>query len=189
MFGALVPQGKTVFVDPAASLQPYPDQWEILESIQVVPESLLDEIIAINDWFPPQLPDPSPQTGTPERISASFSLPPCAQRILRDGVSRYQRVVCFRLAVHCQRLGIPFDLTLALLQQWARKNRPLEGKSRIQDPEIEAQAAAAYRHAYRGCGCEDPVILPFCDVQCPIRRKKSGTSDSLYSIEKRGPTS
>ena len=32
LFGRLVPEGRTVFIDPA-TFKPYPDQWDILESV------------------------------------------------------------------------------------------------------------------------------------------------------------
>ena len=35
--------------------------------------------------------------------------------MLQNGVSLYQRVSCFRLAVHSKRLGLPFDVAVAAL--------------------------------------------------------------------------
>jgi len=62
---------------------------------------------------------------------ARFGLPPCARKILAEGVSAYQRVSCFRLAVHLKRNGIPYDLVVAVLKAWAKKNRPADGKGVI----------------------------------------------------------
>ena len=89
--------------------------------------------------------------------------------MLADGVSDYQRVACFRLAVHLRKLGLPQDITVAALQAWSAKNRPQARKRIITCIEIKDQIASAYAKEYRGCGCEDPAIQPFCDARCPIR--------------------
>jgi len=47
LFGALVPEGKTVFLDPV-TFNSYPDQWNLLETAKRHNESALDEIIEIN---------------------------------------------------------------------------------------------------------------------------------------------
>jgi hypothetical protein len=57
LFGALVRQGKTVFV-ALMSFAPYPDQWALLESGNKLKESNLDTIIEMNDSSaPPTLMD------------------------------------------------------------------------------------------------------------------------------------
>lgn len=183
LFGALVPQGKTVFVDPDRNLAPFPNQWELLETIQPVLESTLDEIITLNELTAKVEPHHSDRTVLTNGNSHAFGLPPCARQILQEGVTSFQRVTCFRLAVHFKRLGIPYDLSLTLLKQWALKNRPLSGKPIISEKEIAIQTAAAYHNDYRSCGCEDPAIIPFCNGDCPIQRKKSAIADSLSSVE------
>lgn len=40
LFGALVPEGRTVFVHPAEPTQPYPDQWPLLGGVQRIPEAV-----------------------------------------------------------------------------------------------------------------------------------------------------
>ena len=45
LFGQLVPQGRTVFVDPANSLEPFSSQWEFLQSVQVVSAEDLDRLV------------------------------------------------------------------------------------------------------------------------------------------------
>ncbi len=172
LFGALVPKGRTVFVDPTRSFRPFPDQWDALRSMRRVPESLLDEIIEINELRYKRSDGnslaPSHQAGP----VSEFGLPPCARRILDEGVTQNQRVVCFRLAVHMKRLGLPFDIALAALNTWAGKNRPLNGKRIITKREIISQTRGAYKNGYRGCGCEDPAIAVYCDDQCPVKRSR-----------------
>ena len=171
LFGNLVPHGRTVFVDPADPTKPLANQWGLLESVQRVPEALLDQIIEINDLgradvMPGQAATRSPDAGVP-----CFGLPPCARRMLADGVVAYQRVACFRLAIHLRRAGLPRDAAVATLRSWADKNRPQAGERIIIDAEIVDQTRSAYDRNYRGCGCEDPAVVPFCSSLCPIHSK------------------
>jgi hypothetical protein len=169
LFGKLVPLGKTVFVDPN-TFDPYSDQWAFLESIERVDEQVLDEIIELNDLSVPHTRRPS-SAGSPSNGGlCRFSLPPCAQRMLRDGVSEFQRVSCFRLAVHLKRVGLPFDIAVAALKTWALKNRPTNGKKVIRESEILSQTASAYENTYLGYGCESPAIAPFCEPSCPVNQ-------------------
>lgn len=171
LFGALVRQGRTVFVDPAEQTKQYSDQWELLERIQRVPEVRLDAVISscklteqkqINEK---QIPEK--HTETKNEVS-SFGLPPCARKMLDEGVSSNQRVACFRLAIHLKRSGIPYDLALVTLKAWALKNYPTNGKRIITESEIETQSKYAYTRSYRGFGCEDPAIAAYCDSNCPV---------------------
>jgi len=171
LFGGLVPKKKTVFVDPN-TLLPYPDQWGFLESIERVSEGILDEIIEINELASPQIAPRWTKSVSTKDDWRRTGLPPCAQKILRDGVSRYQRVTCFRLAVHFKRLGIPYDIAIAALMTWSLKNRPPDGKRVIGEPEIISQASCAYNHSYVGFGCDSPAIQPTCDPSCPLRQRK-----------------
>jgi len=169
LFGRLVPAGRTVFLKVSdGSLDPYPDQWALLENVELIQESLLDEIIEVNEIRvgSPEVRETSLSLGT---FQPPWTLPPCARRMLEEGVSENQRVACFRLAVHLRRIGLPSDIAAAALQQWATKNYPRNGKRIITDDELKAQTAAAFLKEYHGNGCEDPAVQPFCDSSCPIR--------------------
>ena len=181
LFGALVPLGKTVFVDPA-TFKPFPDQWDLLESVQRVTEQSLDEIIELND-LSPIVPFRHITPKSENKQLRSYALPPCAQKILSNGVFRYQRVTCFRLAVHFRRLGLPYDVATAGLKSWALKNRPADGKLVIRDSEILSQASDAYNKSYAGYGCQTPAIMPFCDGSCPVRMWGKATKNSNIGIE------
>jgi hypothetical protein len=178
LFGGLVPLGKTVFIDPP-TLDPYPDQWAFLETVKRVEEQILDEIIELNDLSVPQN-----QSVQLQRNSACgggdlnrFSLPICAQNMLRSGVSQYQRVSCFRLAVHLKRIGLPFDLTISSLKAWSRKNRPNNGKGVITEREINQQTEDAFNKDYRGYGCDSEAVAPFCQPDCPLNK------NNMHSFE------
>jgi hypothetical protein len=171
LFGALVPKKKTVFVDPN-TLVPYQDQWVFLESVERVQESTLDEVIEINELSSPQIEPRQAKNDSTKDEWKRTSFPPCARKILRDGVSRYQRVSCFRLAVHFKRLGIPYDVAIAALMTWALKNKPMNGKRVIGEAEIRSQASYAYDHSYAGFGCNSPAIEPFCDPSCSVSQWK-----------------
>ena len=177
LFGRLVPQGRTVFVHEEDPTQPYPDQWEFLENVERVPESLLDDVIEICALS--RLDNERSGRGSSARkavIASSFGLPPCAQRMLTDGVSEYQRVACFRLAVHLKKAGLPQDIAVSALAAWAAKNTPRNGKRIITEVEIIEQAKYAYAKHYRGCGCEDAAIQPYCIPSCPLQKSAADVS-------------
>ncbi|MCO6438535.1 MAG: hypothetical protein J5J06_15700 [Phycisphaerae bacterium] len=168
LYGALVPRGRTVFVDPANPTKPLPDQWGLLKAVRRVPERLLDEIIEINGLAVPKSPPASPSPSSSDH-RRSFGLPPCAQTMLADGVTANQRVACFRLAVNLKQAGLPFDSAVAVLRDWAKRNRPTGGNRTIVEDEIIAQAACAYGKDYRACGCEDPAVRPYCRAGCWVK--------------------
>lgn len=171
LFGKFVPQGRTVFINPDDANKPYPNQWDLLENVHRVSEASLDEIIRtlkINDNEAEDKTAPSLESDEPKNQISCFGLPPCAQKILAEGVNEYQRVVCFRLATHLKRSGIPLDLALFLLKKWAEKNHPTDGKCVITPAEIEEQTKYAYSHSYRGFGCEETGIKPYCSERCRL---------------------
>jgi hypothetical protein len=170
LFGGLVPLGKTVFVEPH-TLNPYPDQWAFLETVERVEEKVLDEIIELNDLSFPQIPSTPSQRNSENGGWSRFGLPICAQKMLQNGVCQYQRVSCFRLAVHLKRLGLPYDVAVAALKTWALKNRPKNGKRVIAEHEIIDQTSYAFSKDYRGYGCSSEAVAPFCHSDCPIHKQ------------------
>jgi len=171
LFGALVPKGRTVFVDPAEPTKLYPDQWELLQRIQRVPEYRLDAIIKscnLHEQASPVERGKYNRHTDRDDDTSPFGLPPCGRRMLTEGVDSYQRVSCFRLAIHLKRNGLPYDLALITLKAWAKKNHPADGKQLITDREVEYQTKCAFENSYRSCGCEDPAMVPFCDKNCPL---------------------
>ena len=168
LFGALVSNGKTVFVDPLTFKQ-YRDQWSFLESVKRNLESVLDDIIELND-LARELKGQSKRTAFEKRESNPHCLPICAQRMLYNGVRQYQRVSCFRLAVHLKRLGLPSDLAVAALIVWAQKNQPGDGNRIITECEIIDQTSYAFSKSYRGYGCNSAAVAPFCEKDCPVNK-------------------
>jgi hypothetical protein len=171
LFGAIVPKGRTVFVDPAEPTQVYPDQWELLARVQRVPEIRLDGII--RSCHLEQLNRHEEESRPTNRNKSNdntspFGLPPCARKMLAEGVTSFQRVSCFRLAVNLKRYGMPYDLTLVTLKAWARKNRPVDGKRIITDAEITYQTKCAFQNSYRSFGCEESAFAAYCDKDCPL---------------------
>jgi len=168
LFGRFVAEGRTVFIRPDGTVEPYSDQWEVLESVQRIPENQLDSIIDINSLRQKQF------NNVDTNISARnyrYGLPICIQRILEEGVTFGQRIACFRAAVHLRRIGLPYEVAVAALSQWSKRNKPIEGKRIITLNEIEEQAMWAYRNNYSGYGCQEPVIKAFCDPSCQVRYK------------------
>ena len=172
LFGALVGQGRTVFLDVTAYGTPYADQWAFLQSVERTSEAQLDEIIA-DQQRDPESAVPAHNASPGSRVDngkTHFSLPACARHMLTEGVSGYQRVVCFRLAVGLKRAGLPYDIAVSALKTWARKNHPPADKEIITVPEIVSQASCAYSKDYRGYGCEEPGVRPYCDPACPVNK-------------------
>ncbi|OQA01348.1 MAG: hypothetical protein BWY69_01393 [Planctomycetes bacterium ADurb.Bin401] len=177
LFGVLVPKGRTVFVDTAEPGKVYPDQWELLASVLRVSEHKLDAIIEncrLDEQSVNAKKEIDSSSSYPGIGTLSFGLPPCGRRILAEGVDSYQRVLCFRLAVHLKRNGLPFDLALAVLKAWAKKNHPSNGKGIITDQEVEHQTRCAFDNSYRSLGCEDPAVAAYCDKACPLYSYKTG---------------
>jgi hypothetical protein len=171
LFGALVPKGRTVFVDPEDPSMIYPDQWQLLETVQRVPEQRIEAIIESCKLSEQDPTNKGPQAGNRTESNndiSPFGLPPCARRMLAGGVNSYQRVSCFRLAVRLKRVGVPNDLALVILKAWAQKNHPTDGKDIITDGEIEKQTKCAFENTYRSFGCEEPAIAAYCDKNCPL---------------------
>ena len=168
-FGPLVALGRTVFVEPKHGLKPARNQWDYLEQMNLVSESVLDDIIAANEIAAgPNNGSTSPLIlGT---VEPAWTLPPCARRMLEEGVTDFQRVACFRLAILLRRIGMPMDLVAATLMAWRDKNRPARGKGRLTDPEVRSQAAYAFARDYRGYGCDEPAVAPFCFPECGVRK-------------------
>jgi len=169
LFGRLVPSGKTVFINPKEH-KPHPDQWAFLESVERVEEQTLDEIIELNDLSNSQVQPKPLSHDTANGSTNRFGLPLCAQKMLQEGVSRYQRVSCFRLAVHLKRLGLPSDVALAALKVWALKNQPKDGNEVISELEIIEQTSCAFNKDYRGYGCGSEAVSLFCQPGCPVNK-------------------
>jgi len=170
LFKPLVKKGKTVFIDPY-TFEPYSNQWNFLESVKSHQESDLDDIIEMNNLVPDNVSHAETKKQALKK-HGRFCLPVCAQKMLKKGVKHYQRVSCFRLAVHLKRLGLPQDAAIATLKVWARKNHPQGGNQTISESEIIAQTLYAYAKDYRGYGCNSEAVAPFCEPDCPVVQKK-----------------
>lgn len=174
LFRSMVPSGRTVFVNPQDAFMPYGDQWKLLAGVERVSEKKLDDIIELNELDQPQVACPShPVAGRGLASPSAYGLPPCAQRMLAEGVTENQRVACFRLAVQLRKVGLPPDVTVAALMTWSAKNQPRGGKGVITDEEVVGQVEWAYAREYRSCGCEDPAVMPYCSPNCPLLAKRN----------------
>ena len=175
LWGALVPQGRTVFLNiDDGSLRPYDNQWDILDSATLASDALLDEIIEVNDIPLSDHTKSGKNTSLGTFQPLPWALPPCARRMLKEGVSENQRVSCFRLAVHLRRIGLPFDMVVAVLLEWREKNRPGRGKDRLSDSEVRSQSAHAFQKEYRGYACGDPAVTPYCEDSCWLFKRRGG---------------
>lgn len=190
--GRLVSKGRTIFVEPTRWLPPVTNQWDVLAHRPRYSAEHLDKIaadlelttssqrhgcsddVSKKDQYASN--KHSPASSFLQQNRSGFGLPPCAQRILAEGVTEQQRVACFRLAVHFHRLGIPEEFAKSLLIDWSKKNRPAQGKRIITTDEITQQTRDGYSGRYRGYGCDDPVISQYCQGQCPIASKSESNT-------------
>lgn len=167
LFGRLIGQGRTVFLDE--NYTPYPDQWEFLRRLHHISADNLEAIITCHRLQYSLTAPLKDSVG----VFKSFGsrLPPCAQRMLAEGVGANQRVACFRLACQLRKTGISYDSAVDTLLAWSQRNHPDSNKHIIRPYEIRSQVRCAYRsRMYLSCGCEDAAVMPFCDPSCPIRR-------------------
>ena len=170
LFGKLVLDGKTVFLN-SDNLNPFKDQWDVLENIMRISADQLDDLIKteIGEYV-----NHENRSGSPKGSNHRYSLPICIRRILEEGVTFDQRVACFRLAVHLKRVGIPYETAIEILKTWSMKNIPIDNKGIITSEEIESQTKDGYKGKYTGYGCYEPIIKEYCDPQCPVRRSTNG---------------
>ncbi len=169
LFGRLVPEGRAVFVDQAFNM--CTDQWRQLEQavVSIVPGSP-----ASGEKPSAPVANVPPGAGKqPAAFSAqTWGLPPCAQRMLDQGVTELQRLACFRLAVALRLAGLPFAATHDILQLWVRRIRPSDGRRVLLPTEVAAQVRGAYgSRKYLGYGCHDPAVQPYCSPDCRLYRR------------------
>jgi len=63
-------------------------------------------------------------------------------------------------------------MAVASLRVWARKNKPNGDKRIISDQEILAQTSYVYARDYRGSGCDEAAVKPFCSSTCALFQKR-----------------
>lgn len=161
--GSSVSKGRTVFVDHATG-QPYDDQWQILKRIPKISAERLGQLVEINGLE--EASDWSDSVWKPENKVYSGDLLPCAIKMFEGVREGCRDVVAFRLAIHLKSRGYCIEQTERFLQEWNEKNQPP-----LPSREVTMKVRSAYLLGYRGYGCEDPLIIPFCDKACPIKQK------------------
>lgn len=160
--GESVRRGRTLFVDPA-NLLPYPDQHGYLLAIEKVSPEKLAQLMELNGLKE----DETIRFHAGKTRIFSGDLLPCAKRMLEGVVEGCRDIAAFRLAVHLKSRGYSIQEAERLLQEWnVTKNRPP-----LAPRVITMKVRSAYLRGYSGYGCEDPLIIPFCDEACPIKQK------------------
>jgi putative DNA primase/helicase len=189
LFGADVPNGRTVFLDSNNGYKPHPDQWAFLQSIERVTPTKIEELIEMGEIEPEEQADFEPEEiqglgespgneGTTEEYNDML---PCVPKMMQ-GVSKGCRdVVAFTLAKHFRNeKKFPQEATLTILQMWNQKNTPP-----LENGTIGKKVASAYtgkgRKGYTSLGCDDDLIKPFCEDNCPIKKKQAGKEKGVDS--------
>ena len=169
-----ISQGRTVFLDE--DLSSIPDQWQFLEQIKRVPESILDSIIIRLTRNHEDCSSVRPVNSFQSMVDhngetrKTFGLLPCAIRMLSEGVTEMQRKSAFRLAVNLKKAGLPMSSAVSVLMEWRKRNRPADGRQIITQEEINEQTKAAYARQYASCGCDDEAMRRYCDEKCILKK-------------------
>lgn len=170
LFGRLVLEGKTAFLDLDNMPNLCDDQWQFLQNAKRHNQADIDKVLSCHNI---QIEYPKAYYSDEKSDDTdSFGLVPCVRTILQQGVDSYQRSTCFRLAVRLRKIGLPCDITIAALEAWAAKNNPIEGKRIITPQEIHHQVESAYKKTYSSFGCEQPEINRYCDESCPVLKAR-----------------
>lgn len=171
--GGSVAEGRCLFVNIADDQwPPYPDQAAYLASVPRLTTEDLDRLLAEHTLNVAPSPPPSPSNGggeNQEKGTTTLPLPPCADRIYREGVTSPGRSDwCHFLARHLRRRGLPEEAVVGLLREWNRKNRP----EPLPEGKVGEMVRSAYAKAYTSLGCEYlPGAKELCGGACPVERK------------------
>lgn len=179
LYGESVKEERTVFLNSDDGYKPYPDQWAFLQSIERVSPETLNELVEIGELEPENVPI---ETTEVEQKEGNYSdMLPCVSKMMQ-GVSKGCRdVVAFTLAKHFRiEKKFPQEATLAVLKMWNEKNNPP-----LDSNVISQKVASTYTgkggKGYSSLGCDDDLIKPFCEDNCPIFKKQAGKEKGVDS--------
>lgn len=115
-------------------------------------------------------------------FAAGGDLLPYARKMFEGVREGCRDVAAFRLAIHLKSKGCRMEQAERLLQEWNEKNQPP-----LSSREVTMKVRSAYLHGYRGYGCEDPLIIPFCDEACPIKQIRAKRKVNQWSAMNEPP--
>ncbi|MFC1972251.1 hypothetical protein ACFLVE_02455 [Chloroflexota bacterium] len=142
-----------------------------LQRIKRVPQEAIDRAL---QTIPAETPQEEPVTEGRKRQKARL---PCFEKMMAGVPEGCRDEVTFRLAVHLHRQGMPQQLAEATLLEWdANYNRPAIGSTVIRQ-----KIRQAYTGKY-GLGCLNDLILPFCEQDCPVYRKRHTEIDQRKQV-------
>jgi hypothetical protein len=177
--GQSVPEGRTLFIDTNTGA-PFPDQWEILKNVPRVEPEWIAYLVEANSLEDPSPAAPPAESNQPRVYSGD--LLPCAVKMLKGVGEGCRDVVTFRLAIHFKAKGCSREETEQYLRDWNEHlNRPPLPRERVTQ-----KVRSAFERGYTGYGCEDSLIIPFCDPGCPIKRKEE-TNQEVRNEKRKNP--
>ena len=89
---------------------------------------------------------------------------PCYDAMLKHHAGKGERNdMAAALAMHSNRIGLPKEVTLGLLDHWNSENDPpLDGR------ELARVVESIYSSDRKSLWCEHRVVRPFCQSSCPV---------------------
>lgn len=194
LFGGSVKEGRTVFLDSNNGYKPHPDQWNFLASIEWVTPEKLNELIEMGEIEPEEQadfePEEAPADNEPKDAEDTIAdeaqedysdMLPCVPKMMQGVKKGCRDVVAFTLAKHFRiEKKFPQEATLTILQMWNQENTPP-----LDNGTIVKKVASAYTgkggKGYTSLGCDDNLIKPFCEDNCPIFKKQAGKEKGVDS--------
>src|ERR1700723_2200021 len=173
LFGLDAPKGRTVFLDD--ELEPVRKQWRLLANVERTPRK---RILRANEGTEPSKIRRFPRLAKSSK-TREFSLPPCAQKILLNGVDKgYRNVALFTLAKHLRNARLSQDRVETLVSGANDQCQPS-----LEEREVEAIVKSVFIRKYTSLGCEYSFIASLCGDRCPIKRhEKNGTASNIDQI-------
>jgi putative DNA primase/helicase len=151
LFGADVPNGRTVFLDPTNGYKPHSDQWAFLQSIEKVTPQHLGEVMETNliDF----VIDTMPEEAEPSKTEAEKSFDPneAAEYYLKRALTQAdigkRNDTGFWLACQLRDLGL-LEAEVGLYMRRYTQGVP-QGEELYTEKEAQATLKSAYEHPQR----------------------------------------
>jgi putative DNA primase/helicase len=148
LFGADVPNGRTVFLDPGNGYKPHPDQWAFLQSIEKITPQHLGEVMETNliDFVVDHQPEPS-KTETEKEFDPNEAAEYYLRRALAQADIGNRNDMGFWLVCQLRDLGFSEAEADPYMRRYVQ-GVP-QGEELYTEKEAQATLKSAYGHPQR----------------------------------------